>query len=296
MQEASSKFRNLGSPRRIWAVAATQGNARLLAAIHDALAERFRAGDRLVYLGTYLGPRTEDNETVMTELLAFRAALLAKPGLETTDIVHLRGPAEEAWQRLLRLQFASVPGRAVETLLAEGAGDFLHLYGQGVREARQIAKADSPTITRWTSHLRLLQRLSPGHEAFACSLARAAFTSGDGGQSLKPLLFVPAGFEACRSLEDQGDSLWYNSLSFGINMDECPYVRVVRGFDARGGGIHLEGPAVTLSDVPHSLTCACFDAAGNVVDVVREGSREEACERKREDSSSPGCLHASAAA
>ena len=57
---------------------------------------------------------------VFEELLAFRAALLAKPGMKPGDIVHLRGPKEEAWQRLLRLQFSPVPPQTLEQLMAAG--------------------------------------------------------------------------------------------------------------------------------------------------------------------------------
>ena len=125
----SEKFADLGTPRRVWAVAAIHGDRDRLCALHDHLATRFSVGDRLVYLGNYLGVGSPNNDAVFDELLAFRSALLAKPGMEPSDIVHLRGPVEESWQRLLRLQFAPVPAQMIDRLLKAGIEPYLRLYG-----------------------------------------------------------------------------------------------------------------------------------------------------------------------
>src|SRR6202012_2063047 len=110
----------------------------------------------------------------MDELLAFRAALLSKTGVEPSDIVYLRGPAEEAWQRLLRLQFAPVPTQALDRALASGVEAYLHIYGVSVNDTKSMARAGSVAITRWTNQLRALQRSVPGHEALMCGMRRAA--------------------------------------------------------------------------------------------------------------------------
>ena len=66
-------------------------------------------GDRLVYLGNYLGYAPHVRETV-DELLAFRSAFLALPPYaDPNDIVYLRGSQEEIWQKILQLQFAQNP-------------------------------------------------------------------------------------------------------------------------------------------------------------------------------------------
>ena len=49
------KFAVLRKSRRVWAVAAIHGEAEKLATLHRALEPRIVAGDRLVYLGNYLG-------------------------------------------------------------------------------------------------------------------------------------------------------------------------------------------------------------------------------------------------
>jgi len=52
---ADEKFARLRRGQRIWAVASIHGESERLGRLHDRIAERFRDGDRIVYLGNYLG-------------------------------------------------------------------------------------------------------------------------------------------------------------------------------------------------------------------------------------------------
>lgn len=274
MRAVNEKFVDLGTPRRVWAVAAIHGEKERLAALHDHLALRFATGDRLVYLGNYLGAKASDNAAVMEELLAFRAALLTKPGMEPNDIGHLRGPAEEAWQRLLRLHFAPAPAQTLEKLLDAGVEAYLRLYGVSLNDTRTIIRAGSVAITRWTNQLRNLQRNVPGREAMMCGTRRAATTRA-AEPGAPRLLFVPAGYEASRSLEDQGDHLWYGAGAFRSD-ERRTYARIVRGFDVQRGGLVTEGSAVTLDGGAGRggpLVCGCFDASGRLREVVAVGGQ-----------------------
>src|SRR5690606_37790686 len=109
---------------RIWAVAAIHGEAARLVRLHESLWPRLRAGDRLVYLGNYLG-RGPDIPGTVAELLAFRCAVLAKPGGFACDVVFLRGAQEEMWQKLLQLQFASAPREVFSWMLQHGVAETL---------------------------------------------------------------------------------------------------------------------------------------------------------------------------
>ncbi len=274
MLSVSEKFVDLGRPRRVWAIAAVHGERERLMALHDHLATRFAVRDRLVYLGNYLGAGAWDNHAVLEELLAFRAALLSKPGMRPNDIVHLRGPAEEAWQRLLRLQFAPSPTSALERYLEAGAEAYLRLYGVSLNDTKSVARAGSVAITRWTNQLRSLQRQVVGHEAFACSLRRAALTAPEKGQG--GALFVPAGYDMARSLEDQGDHLWFGSSPFVAMEKTARFNRIVRGVDALRGGVNTDGIAVTLDGGcgrGGPLVCGCFDEEGRLLEIVAIGGK-----------------------
>ncbi|MER2519448.1 MAG: hypothetical protein ABTQ34_02035 [Bdellovibrionales bacterium] len=271
----NEKYAELGISRRIWAIAAIHGEVERLSKLHDYIAPRFAVRDRLVYLGNYFGAESRGNADLFDELLAFRAALLAKMGLEPSDIVYLRGPAEEAWQRLLRLQFAPVPLHALERALASGVEAWLRLYGVSVNDTKSMARAGSMAITRWTNHLRAMQRNAPGHEALVCSMRRAAFTRISGDQ--KRVLFVPAGFDATRSLDDQGEALWWTSAPFRVTgRNASGFNRIVRGFDSVNGGLFVDDVSVTLDGGcgrGGDLICGCFSSSGKLLELVTVKAR-----------------------
>ena len=273
----NEKFAELGSPRRIWAVAAINGDVDRLATLHDHLATRFTVRDRLVYMGNYLGIESKNNAALMDELLAFRSALLSKTGVEPTDITFLRGPAEESWQRLLRLQFAPLPHQTLEKLLASGVEAYLRLYGISISDTRSIARVGSLALTRWTNQLRALQRNAPGHEKLMFSMRRTAYTQP--GIDQKKLLLVPASFDPSRSLDDQGEALWWTASAFRVTgRAQATYNRIVRGFDSVNGGADLDDLAVTLDGGcgrGGSLICGCFTPAGKLVELVVTGGRGE---------------------
>jgi hypothetical protein len=266
----NEKFADLGVPRRIWAIAAVHGEVDRLATLHDHLAGRFGVRDRLVYLGNYLDVDARDSGPLIDELLAFRSALLCKTGVEPQDIVYLRGPMEEAWQRLLRLQFAPNPLQMLEKLLACGVAAYLRLYGVSVNDTKSMARAGSLSITRWTNQLRALQRQAPGYEPLVCGMRRAALAESPG--DAKKLLFVPAGFDAARTLEEQGESIWWTSAPFRLaGRAQNTYTRIVRGFDSVNNGAVLDQAAVTLdggSGRGGPLICGCFTPTGKLVEVI----------------------------
>ena len=271
----NEKFAELGMPRRIWAVAAMHGDVGRLSTLHDHLAMRFSVRDRLVYMGNYLGVESRENAALLDEILAFRAALLAKTGVEPSDIVFLRGAAEEAWQRLLRLQFAPLPHQTLEKLLASGVEAYLRLYNVSVSDTRSVARAGSLAITRFTNHLRGLQRNAPGHEKLMFTTRRAAYTQP--GAEQKRLLLVPASFDPSRSLDDQGESLWWTAAPFRVTgRAQSAYNRIVRGFDSVNGRADLDDAAVTLDGGcgrGGPLVCGCFTPTGKLVELVVAGGR-----------------------
>ncbi len=275
----NEKFAELGAPRRIWAIAAIHGDVDRLATLHDHLASRFLVRDRIVYMGNYLGayPGVEarHNAAVMDEILAFRAALLSKTGMEPSDIIYLRGPAEEAWQRLLRLQFAPVPLQTLDKLMASGVEAYLKLYGVSINDTKSMARAGSMAITRWTNQLRALQRMTPGHEALVCSMRRAALAQPVGSQ--EKTLFVPAGFDPSRPLEDQGEALWWTPATFRLSgRAQSFYSRIIRGFDSVNNGAVLDEGAVTLDagcGRGGPLMCGSFTAAGKLSEIIAVGGQ-----------------------
>jgi len=262
---AADFFARLVRSRRIWAIAAIHGEAKRIAQLHARLAPRLAAGDRLVYLGGYLG-HGPDVAGTLDELIAFRRRFLARPRVFLEDIAFLRGSQEEMWQKLLQLQFAPNPREVLQWMLDHGIAATLEAYGGEVRQGRAAARDGALGITRWTTGLRAAVDARPGHRQLLTGIKRYALTE-DGA-----LLFVHAGIDPGKPLDLQRDALWWGGVN--ILELEAPYGsfrRVVRGFDRRHGGL-IESPyAVSLdagSGFGGALLAACFAPDGTVIDRI----------------------------
>jgi hypothetical protein len=255
-----SRFAKLIRARRVWAVAAIHGDAARLARLHDRIGRAWAAGDRLVYLGNYLGHGPAVGQTV-DEILAFRRAILGLEGSFACDVAFLRGGQEEMWQKLLQLQFAVTPREVLQWMMDQGVGATLRAYGGDPDQGFAACREGPRAITRWTSALRAAVNAAPGHNAFLSALRRAAFTE-DGG-----LLFVHSGVDPARPLDAQRDTFWWGSgrRLFELTQPYAGFRRVVRGYDHQHGGV-VEASFATSIDggcgFGGELLAACFAPDG----------------------------------
>ena len=260
-----SMFATLERPARIWAVAAIHGRADQLATLHRALGERLDRGDRLVYLGNYLG-HGPGILAATDELLAFRREVLTIAGMEPQDIVFLRGAQEEMWWKLLQIQLATEPAQVFEWMMEQGVEATLRAYGASAEEGRVRFREGVLATTKWTNGLRDVVRGHAGHETLLAALKRAAMT--DGGE----LLFVHAGVDPHRPLVEQGDAFWWGGSSFAeIAEPFAGFRRVVRGFDRSHPGIRLGSVTASIDGgcgFGGELIAACFDRTGEVIDSI----------------------------
>ncbi|MGE3770388.1 MAG: hypothetical protein AB7G06_05490 [Bdellovibrionales bacterium] len=234
------RFAELGTPSRIWAIGAINGDTDKLANIHDQIINDVQPGDRLVYLGNYLGHARNDT-TALDELFSFRRFFLAMPGVKITDIVYLRGGVEEMWQKLLQLQFCPNPADVLDWMEAQGIGQVLEAYGSSIAEAR-VYLCDRPMgLTKWTNRLRAARRAKAGHEVFSTILKRAAYTRHPNG-SPGPLLFVHAGLDPRYGITYQGDNFWWGWRHLNKVGSEGygPYQTIVRGYTPNPGEVAPE--------------------------------------------------------
>jgi serine/threonine protein phosphatase 1 len=259
------KFAVLRRSRRIWAVSSIHGESERLILLHEELVQHFQVGDRLVYLGNYLG-RGRGILGALDALLDFRRQAIALPGMFASDVIHLRGSQEEMWQKLLQLQFAPNPREVLAWMLDQGVGPTIEAYGSDVQQARAVAGQGPMAITRWTGALRAGMQRQPGHFALMSHLRRAAYSDDTA------MLFVHAGIDPDRPLTAQSDSLWWNMGGFQrLDRPFDGFRRVVRGFDPNHGGI-VEGPHAWSLDAGCGfggpLMAACFDLSGEVIDAI----------------------------
>jgi len=259
---------NLAGGGRIWAIGTIHGDADRAAALHRVLFDKFQPGDRIVYLGGYMGygPRIIDT---INEILTFRRRIIAIPGVELSDVVFLRGAQEEMWQKLLQLQFAQGPRSVLTWMVEHGAGATIAAYGGRVDEGMEASEQGVLALTRWTNNLRQSVREWDGHSALMSVLHHAAVTE-DGA-----LLFVHAGVDPARPLDAQVDHFWWGSPS--LESQTGPYqnfTALIRGYAVNGPKIQVEGPIITLDGgcgriKDGSLLAACLDGSARLLDLIQ---------------------------
>ena len=258
-------FASLERAGRVWAVGAIHAEANRLRALHEILESRFERGDRLVYLGNYLGPGSECLGT-LDELLAFRRRVLMLPGMEPQDIVYLRGAQEEMWTKLLQIQFATEPNGILDWMLDQGIAAPLAAYGGDPEAARKCFREGTLAVTRWTGDLRARINARPGHSEILGALRRAAYT--ENGE----LLLVHAGVDPSRPVTEQGDTFWWGSGHFDeIETSYAGFRKVIRGYDRARRGIVIGDFAATIDGgcgFGGTLSAACFSLGGEILDRI----------------------------
>jgi hypothetical protein len=264
-----NKFSNLGQPNKIWVISAIHGDRAQLIRLHKTLYHKISPGDRLIYTGNYLGGAGASPVGTLDEILYFRRTLLARPGMEATDFVYLRGIQEELWNKLLQLQFTPSPGQVVDWIIKkhQNMESILQGYGSSFEEASRVAREGVISLSKWTADLKAAVRQHPGHEKFFSVLRRAAFTEHATSND-NNILFVHAGLDPQLPLISQGDNFWWASKQFS-QMGEAaysPFKLVVRGFDPDHQGLHVGAAAVSLDS--EQILCAEISGQGDVLEIL----------------------------
>lgn len=263
------RFVQMGRPRHIWMIGAIHGEAEQLMQIHDQLYEQLRPGDRVVYGGNMIG-RGGDVVATLDEILTFRRGALSLPGMMADDFIYLRGGQEEMWERVQQLQFARNPKDVLHWMLDNGLAPVLEGYGIHPRSGLFAACEGVMAITRWTASIREAVRRHPGHDLFQCQLRRAAYTDI---RLDHPMLFVHAGLNPEKHLQDQGDFLWWGGKHFHDDLTAAypPFGKIIRGYDPAGGGLRMTDHAVTVDGgcgFNGGLVCAGFTPDGQIAGMI----------------------------
>ncbi|MEM6811935.1 MAG: hypothetical protein AAF549_05645 [Pseudomonadota bacterium] len=258
-------FSELGTPNTVWAISSVHGELEKLMSIHDAVFERFRPGDRLVYLGNYTGHGEQSRETI-EEILLFRRLLLAQSGMKPDDIVYLKGKQEANWHTLMQVQFELFPVDCLLALYGAGMSKTLESYGINPHDGIIAAKEGVHSMVKWVNDIRGRLKQNKGHECFMMAQRRAAYTTLQNQRY--PILFVNAGVDTNKSLEDQQTSFWDTDIDFrDLHKRYDPFEKIIRGFDSSHSGVYLNGVSASLDGgcgFGGSLVCASMNALGDI--------------------------------
>lgn len=264
----SERFAVLRRCRRVWAIASVHGNAEALARLHGAIGERLEPGDRIVYLGNWLG-RGDGIAACVDEMVRFRREVIAAPGFFAADFVFLRGMQEEMWQKCLQLHFAVNPGEVLRWMLDQGLAATLAAYGADPKTGLSVSREGATALSRWTTSLRKALDSRPGHREVTLAMRRAAYD--DRGR----MLFVSAGLDLDRPLAAQGDALWWGGRGFDkLDRPFEAYARVVRGYSPAHPGAAGGDFTLTLdggSGFGGTLLAASLGPDGEILEILDSG-------------------------
>jgi serine/threonine protein phosphatase 1 len=265
------RFAALRAAKRVWTIPSIHAEFSKLRDIHDTLINHIKPGDRIVYLGNYVGHGVE-SVAVIDELLAFRRMVLSVAGVQPNDIIYLRGQQEEMLNRIFQLPLASSPHMVLEWMLDQGLGSTLSDYGIDIHEGLRASVTHVNRLVRWSQLARHIVNLHSGHDLFFSQLKRAAFTQHDQTtQKHQPLLFVSTGLKTDLRLEDQGDRFWWGGDDFQTMTDAYnPFSRVIRGFDPQQRGLYINCVTATVDNgcgFGGSLTCTAWMPDASVGEI-----------------------------
>jgi len=253
MDETAAAIHCLKPGRRIWVVSFIYGQVQRLMAIHKAMANEYKPGDQIIYLGNYLGFSKDGIET-MDELLLFRRALLASAGTDYNDIVYLKGRQEEYWRMFLQLYLSPDPEKAYTAMLADGLDGSIKSYNGDPQQGLAAVRTGSSAIAKWVDEIRTYQKSCSGHyDLLIQNLYYAAVLP-------KTLLFVSSGVDPDNPLEKQREEFWAKPAA-----RQQPYPGVK--FLVHGEGLNMpvglaieNNGVVTVNGSPEHLSAVLFDA------------------------------------
>lgn len=259
----------MGTPRQIWAIPAIHADLDRLMALHDALFDKIRPGDRVIYLGNYTGYGEYARETI-DELLMFRRLILSKPGMKPDDIVYLRGKQEDLWQKLYQLPYDLFPVEGLIDLMGNGLSSTLKSYDVCAHDGINAAKEGVLALTRWTNRIRQSLRNHNGHDCFFMNHRRAAYTHEEENFSL---LFVNAGIDTAKTLAEQKDGFWEQASLFDdMTQSYAPFDKIVRGYDPAHKGLQVSSFSTTLDagcGFGGPLIAAQMSTKGNLYEILQ---------------------------
>jgi len=260
-----SRFAVFEQKKRLWAIGSVHGALDKLQAVHQAIAQRFMAGDAVLYLGNLLGHGPEVGET-LNEALRFRRMVILQDGASLDDVVFLRGCQEEMLYKLRQIAFARDPEAVLLWMQQQGIDPTLTFYETSCADGIAAARQGMGAVSAWMNKLKAAMARHDGHQAYMDALKRAAFTSD------KSLLFVSANVNPALSLDAQSDAFWWGAQNFK-QMDRPfdGFNRTIRGYDHRHEGPYTNDHHMCLDGgcgVGGTVMAACFDHTGKAVDHV----------------------------
>ena len=257
---------NLGSLDRVWVVGAVNGKAELFQKICKQIIEKSDFKDRLVFTGNLLGRndnKVNESKKVIDSALKLRSVFMSNNAFDIGDIVFLRGCYEELLDKSRELHMSPNPLELVDWMYSRGLDKILESYNISSSLLHHAAREGAAALSRASVEINLAINNNPGHVNYMNSLKRLAFNKE------KTLLFVSAGIARDKPLDKQSEELWWGGGFADLNEPYNNTLRLVRGYDPKGGGIASGKYCITLDGGEEQVFAALISSDGQLLDTIQ---------------------------
>ena len=257
---------NLGSFERVWAIGAVNGKAELFQSICSQIIEKSNLNDRLVFTGNLIGRnnnKINESKKVIDIALKLRAIFMTNSSFDIRDIVFLRGCYEELLDKSRELHMSPNPLELVDWMYSRGLDEILESYNISSSLLHHAAREGAAALSRASVEINLAIDNNPGHINYMSSLKRLDYNDE------KTILFVSAGLAKNKSLEEQGDELWWGGGFANLDQPYNDLSRLVRGYDPERKGLASGKIGVTLDGGEDQVVAALFDKEGVLLETIQ---------------------------
>ena len=257
---------NLGSFERVWAIGAVNGKAELFQSICSQIIEKSNLNDRLVFTGNLIGRnnnKINESKKVIDIALKLRAIFMTNSSFDIRDIVFLRGCYEELLDKSRELHMSPNPLELVDWMYSRGLHEILESYNISSSLLHHAAREGAAALSRASVEINLAIDNNPGHINYMSSLKRLAYNDEN------TILFVSAGLAKNKSLEEQGDELWWGGGFANLDQPYNDLSRLVRGYDPKRKGLASGKIGVTLDGGEDQVFAALFDKEGVLLETIQ---------------------------
>ena len=257
---------NLGSFERVWAIGAVNGKAELFQSICSQIIEKSNLNDRLVFTGNLIGRnnnKINESKKVIDIALKLRAIFMTNSSFDIRDIVFLRGCYEELLDKSRELHMSPNPLELVDWMYSRGLDEILESYNISSSLLHHAAREGAVALSRASVEINLAIDNNPGHINYMSSLKRLAYNNEN------TILFVSAGLAKNKSLEEQGDELWWGGGFANLDQPYNDLSRLVRGYDPERKGLASGKIGVTLDGGEDQVFAALFDKEGVLLETIQ---------------------------
>ena len=188
---------------------------------------------------------------------------MTNSSFDIRDIVFLRGCYEELLDKSRELHMSPNPLELVDWMYSRGLDEILESYNISSSLLHHAAREGAAALSRASVEINLAIDNNPGHINYMSSLKRLAYNDE------KTILFVSAGLAKNKSLEEQGDELWWGGGFANLDQPYNDLSRLVRGYDPKRKGLASGKIGVTLDGGEDQVFAALFDKEGVILETIQ---------------------------